>query len=492
MGRTGAYIVIDAMLKQAKSKGEINIYGFLKYIRTQRYSLVQTEEQYIFIHDALQEAIESGETNISDDNLLKYIQDMLSPTNNNTNPWNNIELQYKLVTSWKPKDFNLVSATKSCNINKNRNVEIVPIENSRVHLTPKAGIDGSDYINATWLPGFQRNREFIITQHPLNNTIKEFWQMLWDHNAKTIVMLTECNDDNDYPEFWPINNDDEIKTDNFRVTLCGIKKTASGVIIREFIIRSLQDDYEMSIKIVQGAINQNGLWPHNDNPKTLVNMIQDFHREYQNGPIIVMDRYGGIEASLFILLTTLVKQIEFEKSADIYMYTKLLYMKRPGILRSKDDYITIYRCIESFLTTKARVEPDLYVMTNGHVNNCTNDDNIITNIPTSIQQQQQQQQIPVNYQIKNSNICDYNNDEIPTEYATDYANPNNHQNHIIDRGCAEFGDHHIIVDAAGVPIRNTNFVNHTNVPVDTNGYLTNGNMRVPPEGMEATCAMIPQ
>lgn len=114
-----------------------------------------------------------------------------------------------------------MSATKACNVHKNRNMDIVPIENARVHLTPKPGVDGSDYINATWVSGksiryvnrgvifevlvanddetrcflgFQRNREFIITQHPMENTIMEFWQMMWDHNAQTIVMLTQCDE----------------------------------------------------------------------------------------------------------------------------------------------------------------------------------------------------------------------------------------------------------------------------------------------------------
>lgn len=32
-------------------------------------------------------------------------------------------------------------------------MEIIPIENARVHLTPKPGVDGSDYINATWFSG---------------------------------------------------------------------------------------------------------------------------------------------------------------------------------------------------------------------------------------------------------------------------------------------------------------------------------------------------
>lgn len=85
------------MLKQAKCKNEVNVFGFLKHIRTQRNFLVQTEEQYVFIHHALQEAIESGETNIEANNLLEYVQDMLNPNNSNIEAWNNLEAQYKVL-----------------------------------------------------------------------------------------------------------------------------------------------------------------------------------------------------------------------------------------------------------------------------------------------------------------------------------------------------------------------------------------------------------
>lgn len=97
------------MLKQAKCKNEVNVFGFLKHIRTQRNFLVQTEEQYVFIHHALQEAIESGETNIEENNLLEYVQDMLSPNNANTDAWNNLEAQYKVAHLYNkmfyPPDF---------------------------------------------------------------------------------------------------------------------------------------------------------------------------------------------------------------------------------------------------------------------------------------------------------------------------------------------------------------------------------------------------
>ncbi|XP_015601110.1 tyrosine-protein phosphatase 99A isoform X3 [Cephus cinctus] len=481
VGRTGTYIAIDAMLKQAKSKGEINVFGFLKHIRTQRNFLVQTEEQYIFIHDALQEAIESGETNIESSRLMQHIQDMLCPSNNKTDPWNNLEAQYKLVTSWKPKDFHLVSSTKPCNVAKNRNIEIVPIENARVHLTPKPGIDGSDYINATWFSGFQRNREFILTQHPMENTIMEFWQMMWDHNAQTIVMLTQC--DKEYPEFWPTEGKD-LESDTFRVRLCGVKETVSGIVLREVAVRSLQDDYELSARIVQGPLNQERPWPHNNNPKVFVNVIQDFHRDYQNGPIVVMDRFGGIEAGLFVLLTTLNKQLEFEQSVDIYMFAKLLYMKRPGIFRSKEDYILVYQCLESLLSPKTRTEPDLYSMTNGHVNTMNETNSIQTT-----------EQVPMDFAIKSPGMREYATVELGTDYEPDYSMTV----HLDRTGATTTGNRitrteHMLPSGGVNPIRNTGYPIHagSHVTIDTNGYVTNGNMRIPPEGKEATYAIAPQ
>lgn len=57
-----------------------------------------------------------------------------------------------MVTSFKARDFNVVSALKPCNKIKNRSLNLIPLESYRVHITPKPGTDGSDYINATFLP----------------------------------------------------------------------------------------------------------------------------------------------------------------------------------------------------------------------------------------------------------------------------------------------------------------------------------------------------
>ena len=68
------------------------------FYRKQRNGLVQTEEQYSFIHDALVEAIEAGETHITKSCLPKYIHSLqcIDVTDEKPNPCKVLEKQYKV------------------------------------------------------------------------------------------------------------------------------------------------------------------------------------------------------------------------------------------------------------------------------------------------------------------------------------------------------------------------------------------------------------
>lgn len=79
VGRTGTYIVIDAQLNQLKLTGTLSPLGFLCRARTQRNYLVQTEEQYVFVHDALLEYVRSGNTEVEFVKAREYLVKLLEP-----------------------------------------------------------------------------------------------------------------------------------------------------------------------------------------------------------------------------------------------------------------------------------------------------------------------------------------------------------------------------------------------------------------------------
>lgn len=74
VGRTGCFIVIDAMLERIKHEKSVDIYGHVTCMRAQRNYMVQTEDQYIFIHEALLEAATCGNTEVPARNLYSHIQ----------------------------------------------------------------------------------------------------------------------------------------------------------------------------------------------------------------------------------------------------------------------------------------------------------------------------------------------------------------------------------------------------------------------------------
>ena len=74
---------------------------------------------------------------------------------------------------------------------KNRYVGLYPYDNTRVKLTLRPGIDGSDYINANYVESFLQKGRFIATQAPLEHTLEDFWRMIWERNCQTIVMLSK-------------------------------------------------------------------------------------------------------------------------------------------------------------------------------------------------------------------------------------------------------------------------------------------------------------
>ncbi|CAH1784819.1 unnamed protein product [Owenia fusiformis] len=340
VGRTGTYIVIESMIRQARQKKSINVKGFLKHIRQQRNYLVQTEEQYVFCHDVLLEWVENGgETECKEAKLHEYLQALTEGGDESL-----LTKQFKLVTSFSPKDYQVVSANKSYNTKKNRNMNILPVELNRVKLTARPGEEGSDYINATYLEGYNNIKEFIVTQHPMQSTIEDFWRLVWDQNCAIIVLLSKHEGD-EFPQFWPDRDSGAMDCGHFHVAFRDEDHQLNHI-SRDLILESKEDDYELMTRIISSSY-----WPETCTPLSttfeLVQTVKDWHKRIGNSPIIVVDRDGGSQTGIFCALSTLQDQLNLECAVDIYTIAKLYHLKRPGIWDTQDSYHLLYKALDS-------------------------------------------------------------------------------------------------------------------------------------------------
>ncbi|CAB1323474.1 unnamed protein product [Coregonus sp. 'balchen'] len=332
VGRTGTYIVLDSMLKQIKEEGTNRMNDNTQL----RPSTPTFPEQYVFIHDALVEAILGKETEVSSSLIHSYVNDLLTPGPSGRTQ---LEKQFK---------------------------------------------------------GYRQSTEFIVTQNPLAGTVTDFWRMIWDHNAQGhhhtagntrntgntkpggylsvldtkllmcagihfvpqiespyhIFLYSQAEGEEPYV-YWP-RKEQPISCEAFTVTLRSKNQVCLAneemLVVQDYVLEATQDDYVLEVRHYRAP-----RWPNPDSPISsnfeLLSLVRE-ESSSKEGPMVVHDEVGGVTAGTFCALSTLVLQLELESSMDVYQVAKMTNLMRPGTFTDVEQYQFLYKAMLSLVGTQ--------------------------------------------------------------------------------------------------------------------------------------------
>uniref|UniRef100_A0A3B3ZVI9 Receptor-type tyrosine-protein phosphatase S n=1 Tax=Periophthalmus magnuspinnatus TaxID=409849 RepID=A0A3B3ZVI9_9GOBI len=335
VGRTGCFIVIDAMLERIKHEKTADIYGHVTLMRAQRNYMVQTE-------DPLLEAVNCGTTEVPARNLYAYIQ-KLTQIEGGENV-TGMELEFKRLANTKAHTSRFISANLPCNKFKNRLVNIMPYESTRVCLQPIRGVEGSDYINASFIDGYRQQKAYIATQGPLAETTEDFWRMLWEHNSTIVVMLTKLREmgREKCHQYWPAERSARYQ---YFVVDPMAEYNMPQYILREFKVTDARDGQSRTVRQFQFTD-----WPEQGVPKSgegFIDFIGQVHKTKeqfgQDGPISVHCSAGVGRTGVFITLSIVLERMRYEGVVDIFQTVKMLRTQRPAMVQTEDQYQFCYR-----------------------------------------------------------------------------------------------------------------------------------------------------
>ncbi|XP_069999226.1 tyrosine-protein phosphatase 10D [Penaeus vannamei] len=247
------------------------------------------------------------------------------------------------------------AAYMSVNRPKNRFTNILPYDHSRFKLQPTDDEEGSDYINANYVPGYNSPREFIVSQGPLLSTRDDFWRMCWESNSRAIVMLTRCIEKGreKCDHYWPYNTQ-PVRYGDIQVTILNESRFPDWT-ISEF--RVCKGDVCRVVRHFHFTT-----WPDfgvPDPPQTLVRFVRAFRERVgpDQKPIVVHCSAGVGRSGTFIALDRILFSIRTSDYVDIFGIVYEMRRERVSMVQTEQQYICIHQCLLAVLEGRENEHP---------------------------------------------------------------------------------------------------------------------------------------
>ena len=218
----------------------------------------------------------------------------------------------------------------------------------------------NEYINASFVK-IPNDKRFIATQGPIDTSIEDFWQMVFDFKVEMIVMLCSLTEGGSTKcaHYW--NEDLKMK---FKVKVLEEKEYNKYLIIRKFNVTNSNAESR--------TVNQLHFtgWPDHGAPQiedvyeTFSTMITKVN-EYFNTPVIVHCSAGvgrtGTFISMYSLYYEILEQFDKKKTTiefNVFNLVRKLKERRLFLVENRYQYLFLYGFIYKLLEESFKKIPD--------------------------------------------------------------------------------------------------------------------------------------
>nr|XP_022315266.1 receptor-type tyrosine-protein phosphatase kappa-like [Crassostrea virginica] len=352
IGRTGTFIALDYLVHQANESGYVDVFECVETLRRQRLNMVQTLEQYKFVHEALLEALMCTSSDPSSAEFPQIYKDLLKVDDKTGK--RNIDVNFEnLGSGFSSLPESVYSFAKNpTNKKKNRYSNILPVDSEMPQLRDNE--NNPIYINAVFLPAYKTKRSFIATQMPLQETVVDFWQLLYEQKVSTIVMLNQTKSKESKENigiYWPDQLNAVKEYGPFRVTRKSDTEEDDFKRIDLSCCKEEDGEEERKLRLFQCTF-----WADSSTVPSsvlkflkLINAVELHHDRNNTGPLVVHCMNGAEKTGLFCVLQVVLERMKIEQDVAIHHVIKQLRSIRPSIIPNVEQFKFCHDVVLEFL-----------------------------------------------------------------------------------------------------------------------------------------------
>ncbi|KAH9494725.1 Receptor-type tyrosine-protein phosphatase zeta, partial [Bulinus truncatus] len=350
VGRTGTFIGLYNIMRQAEHTGKVDFFKTLTKLREDRMLMIQTAEQYEFLHRAAHVAIVCMGKTISSSEFsdrIKILEDKIFIGQSQ------VDREFRAVCTAASNctkeeqqldDDNNIYQNAEKHERKNRFSGIIPKLVHKPYLA-RENADMGDYINAVFIPGFQQKDQHFLTQLPLPLTVIDLYRLIVQYKVSLMIVfeLDKMDSDKTIGNYLPARYEEPLRCPPFVVhsSLSKQDQLYEEHILNVHSKNEKQDVSHLKCKFADLDAQK---W------FVLMKKIKSYNIQ-GNEKIIYMCRNGAEFSGFACTLSLLIDRMDFDSCLTVPLVVGAIKTVRPEVIPTLDQYRTLYHVLEKYVET---------------------------------------------------------------------------------------------------------------------------------------------
>ncbi|XP_061168121.1 uncharacterized protein LOC133177046 [Saccostrea echinata] len=344
IGRTGTFIALDSLLKQAKLTNQVQVFNFIRLMRKDRMNMIQTGDQYLYVYHTIYEALNHKNTTIKRKDFPKEYFKLEDPSDKSEKrtvgefkilqEMRGVFTADNLNPKPKRKGIKAAKARDSASIGKLQTIKI---------------------------PAYGESRGFQLVQSLMPTMDVDLWNFVMTSEAAVVVSVDKQSSDV-LGSFLPTVG--ETRVTSYMATSISSSAINENVNASCSVVEITNRNTEQSdeITVIRCCIDGKKSKMTASEMANLAVLIEHTEKASSlTGETIVLSSDGISGPGLLCAVSYAIQDAIIEKSVDIFQTVRQFHIRNPKFIPNQEDYDFCYQSVNEFLLTDndyANIEKD--------------------------------------------------------------------------------------------------------------------------------------